>query len=221
MTFLSIDDIDKTIYEYIRREVVSQGFLPDILLPNYSDNRQVLKDSLANGQLIDVFAPAPWQSRDMKELSRFVIDRTDSIKGKIGGGALIEERYTEGGVEKIRIYRTPSVSRTLVYEVRFCTDNVEYELKAHEVIAKVFGFSKNVLCLSERPGTVALDMRIVWKGEYNATKYDFYERVFTYHVEDLFLDVTMTELDENYVPIKEIRLNIDENNQTIATELVT
>jgi hypothetical protein len=217
MTFLTIDDIDKSIYEHLRKEVVLMGYLPDILDADYEAQREVIRTS--KGQLIDVFAPAPWQSRDMKELSRFVIDRVDTIKGKLFGGGTIEERIIENGVERIKVFNLPDNSRTLVYEVRFATDNADYELLAHDIIAKVFGMIKRLSCLSEREGTEGLDFRIVWKGEYNASKYDFYERVFTFHVEDLFLEMHIEENERTFSPIVEIRVDIKENNQAIVTEI--
>lgn len=219
MTFLTIDDIDKSIYEHLRKEVVRLGYLPDILGADYEAQREAIRAS--KGQLIDVFAPAPWQSRDMKELSRFVIDRVDTLKGKLFGGGTVEERIVENGVERIKVYKMPENSRTLVYEVRFATDNADYELLAHDIVAKVFGMIKRLPCLSERLGTEGLDFRVVWKGEYNASRYDFYERVFTFHVEDLFLDMHIKEDERTFSPIIEIRVDIEENNQTqtIVTEI--
>lgn len=210
MTFLNIDDIDKTIYELIRKELVSLGLLPDILTSiNYNLDKQALKESLPNG-IIEVFGVSSWQNRDMKTLSRFVIDRTSILGGDIGGGGIVEEIIVNNGNEIINSYRLPS-SRNLTYEIRFSTDSQAYELLSNKIISSVFGQGLNKSCLSDREGTVELFFNPIVKGSYNVSSYDFYERVFTIEVKNVIIENDVIQLSETNVPIKSIGFKVKDN----------
>ena len=166
MTFLNLDDIDKTIFELIRKELVSLGLLPDSLTSvDYDLDKANLKAILPNGS-IEVFGVSSWQNRDMKMLSRFVIDRTEIKKGQIGGGGIIEDRHTENGQDVIRVYKLSS-SKNITYEIRFSTDSQEYELLSNSIISSTFGQNSNKLCLSERSETSELDFSVSFQGSYN------------------------------------------------------
>jgi len=100
--------IERSIYEAIRLEVVSQGYLPDIaaeeldgdppvLVPVYPNNQtgwdrwkedvETIKNS-SKGFVIEVFSGGTNQSRGVKKAPRIIMDPGNFLPGALGGDPL-------------------------------------------------------------------------------------------------------------------------------------
>ena len=210
MTFLNIQDVDRTVFELVRRELVRLGYIPDILLPNYEQNVLALQQSLAGG-IINVFGVGSWQSRGNLSGNRFVLDRVSVEKGRIGFGTLKEVKEIIDGQETYKVYKLPQYARDIVYELRFTTLYNNYQEIADHLVGRAFPESNYTKCLSQRQGTEGIDILICVDNSYDNSNQDFYERVYTITAKDLVLEQYVYEAKSvsngvayDFVPVTEI-----------------
>ena len=217
---LTLDDIDKTIYEAIRLQCVAYGLLPDILI---SSDYEADKTLIANekGGYIEVFGQGSWFARGKKMTNRFVIDRHTITKGDIGGGFTLTEEYvTESGEKRVRVWKAPQQSKDILYEVRFVGLDNTFELVSHQILSKALSDNKYINCLSGRENTADLKFQVYLQNSYDISNLEFHERVWNFKVTNIFF-YEGYEIIKDTVLIEEITYDIDNLNSNYHTEKIT
>lgn len=217
---LTLDDIDKTIYEAIRLQCVAYGLLPDITI---SSDYELEKNLIAaeRGGYIEVFGQASWFSRGKKMTNRFVVDRHTITKGDIGGGFTLTEEYVDdNGDTRVRVWKAPQQSKDILYEIRFVGLDNTFELVSHQILTKALSDNKYIKCLSGRENTADLEFQIYLQNSYDASNLEFHERVWNFKVPNIFF-YEGYEIIKDTVKIKEITYDIDNSNSNYYTEKIT
>lgn len=189
MTFLNLSDIDKTILTAVLNEVISAGYNLDVSLyaneAAYTAALDTLRATIPEKELIYVYGVSSAKAKGVKTSAQVIINRQRDELGLIGGDVKITEQNLDGTFNSVRL---PSNTVTLTYEIRVACEFVKYERIIFSCLSKALGMRKRIKCLSERTGTASLSFQIDKISEYDASSYDFIQKVYTYEVRDVFLE---------------------------------
>ena len=198
MIFLNTADIDRTIKTVIQLQVNSAGYYLDVTPYQTMNNGatqfpidlEALRQSLpqavdAEKQLIYVQGVGSAKARGEKRSAQITIDRKKRESGEIGADINIFEKNLDATYKK---YKLPANAITVTYEIRIACNLVEYDRIMFSCVSKALGTRRVLQCQSGRTGTENLTFRIDKVNEYDATNFDFIERVMQFEVRDVFLD---------------------------------
>ncbi len=151
---MTLQELDRTFYELLRRETVAKGYLPNWRTTAGSGsvkqaNFQAAKDALKlTGKTpIDIWGTSADVQRDTKAVNRIVVNRKSVIKGQRTNYGL--ERYVEdtsqplppSGVYPLKkVFAADTVIVT--YEIRTVTDKIEYDRVMYEIVSNALGLAR-------------------------------------------------------------------------------
>jgi hypothetical protein len=191
----TLEEIDRTLFEHIRRAVVEAGYLPDIT--QYTTEaawiaaRNTLRNNLPQKELIDVLGVSSSDDREEYTTSKIIINRTDETPGTIGGGIKQYENIaiTGGGfITKEQVL--PQFSTAITYEVKYNASNVTYERVISNIIYKVFD---KICYLSSVKSDGTLDVfkkiEIKMLQKFDTSNMAFMEKNIIFRIDNVFLSV--------------------------------
>jgi len=215
INIISLETLDRTIYEHLRRELVKRGHLPDITTFNSKETYKTAKNTIkgtTGKYLIEIFGLGASESRDKKQSHSIIINRKPIVPSELGGGTEyftpnkngeVIESYTKG--------KYPERSADVGYEVRIITNTVKVDRIITDVIFKALGWSKNIATIVD--GSHNLDtktVQCVFTGDVNVTSTDFIEKIYNYTLKEVWLDST-AEVYEGTIPVlKHIDIKVKE-----------
>jgi len=128
---MKLQEIDRSIFEKLRKVLVEAGLLPDITLyatpEEYNAAKDILRETLPDKQLIEIVSIGSSYDRGDKTSAKIIIDRKRESDGSIGAFGVTEyEAYTESGEDKFRKVKYPYSTKDVYYEIRFiCQSTVK------------------------------------------------------------------------------------------------
>ena len=215
---MTIDKIDRALYEEIRLRVVELGYLPDITLsPNaahYNAAKEALKLALPDHKLMEIYGVGSMAAKGESHVNRFSINRKSVLPGTVGAqGAILHEKYKDGGNnDRFRRMQYPDTMSTVVYEIRTITDSTKYERIMEDILRHVFGARMSIPPRNTDGSIVADDyLDIINNGGVNVSGVEnIIEWLFTYTIKDAWVG-ELRMLRDNIVPITSIEFGIYEN----------
>ena len=204
---MTLEELDRSIYEAIRLKIVSVGRLPDIKLyennpEGYTQAKNTLRDSLNDKTLIEVFGVGNSSSRDELINSRITINRGVIEEGNIGSFGVQE--YILKDNQKFDKVVLPSNTEDVNYDIRIFCSTISQERLIKSIIYKALGQKKYLKSyLTEE---VFLLTKV---GDSNVSATNLTEIIIKYVASDLFLNES--ELIETDIP-KMISANLKDEN---------
>lgn len=224
---MTLADIDRTIFEALRKAVVAEGFLPDITL--YADGRsyQTAVEDLAQNlkfkQPIYVLGVGAENSRDDKRPNRFVIDRMPLEPGTLGSFGVVNFAENEDGTSFTK-KESDSTTYDIKYEIRCISNSTYYDRIMQTILLTTFNKISYQFLVQ---GSIVTDEVILVRhlGAADMKAGDLLESIYTYQAEDIFITDGRT-LDDNIKKINRIdvdvspKINLDETGvNTLPSEL--
>ena len=126
---MTLENLDRTLFELIRKEVVRRGYLPDwslitgATLESRQKAYQIAKNELSsamNRQLIDVFTVTSGEFKDAKSKYRIAIERKQETQGT---------QFS---------FDAPYKTSNIEYDVRVISETVEYERLMQNIVKSCF-----------------------------------------------------------------------------------
>lgn len=207
---MTLEDLDRTIYEHIRLEVVRLGYLPDVTLyatPElYRNALESLQQTLKFKQIIDVLGVGAENSRDDKRPNRIIIDRLTITQGSLGsyGVTDFEKQPDDSFTKSQRNYSTQDIQ----YNVRCISNSAHYDRVLNQIIINVYN-RLNYKKVLENGILTDDEILITQTDARDVSSTDLLEKLFIYTVEDVYIgdDTTIgtdisgiTEIDTNVEP---------------------
>ncbi len=191
------EQLDRTIYELIRRELVSIGALPDRKILSPTQYAQALSILRAEGSLIELFGQGSLEARDKKEVSRITILRKNTQLGTLGANHISEFKPTLNEQDEVVSFdkmKQPTRSKNVVYEIRSIALSTQKERLMIQAISKALGFDYvnlvDPITLEDVEGELVL---LNMLGDVDVSVMDFTERLFTYAFMDIWVDEAIVE----------------------------
>jgi hypothetical protein len=235
---ITYDELDRGIFEPLRKAVVLAGLMPDVTLaanPDaYAISRTNLRASLAtaNLSLVEVFGVGSFNARNAATDSRIVIDRHVENKGTIGGwGTTYLEKTSGTGVNSIFTKkRNPSSSDDITYAIRTICKNTDMDRIMAGLLKSIIG-QLGFLYGVDSSGNNIPDkvFEINYVGMVDVSVKEYMERVYKFTAMDVFLEPetivqtgipVMTTVNfgiyalpetEGEIPLQEIQLGISQD----------
>lgn len=207
---VSLEIVDRTLFEYIRREVVTQGLLPDWRTFNVGtiNERQIAYEAAKSamresGELVEVYGVGSAKARGTKAISMITVDRKNVLNGSVGGSGVV---YTDNGDDTFSKHEMPDSTCNVIYEIRGICNTTASERKTAKALANVFG---------RRRGIKALDLFtedfdgehliIESQGSVSLNTDDFIEWVHTFQIVDAWIDEAVL-ISANIVPLTTVNI---------------
>jgi hypothetical protein len=206
----SLAQLDRTIYEHLRLEIVKAGYLPDITLftdgEGWQAARDTLRAALVGNELIDVFGVGAADERGEWTGAKIVINRTTEASGTIGAGLSVYKRIV-GGFEKTQL---PQTTTNITYEVIVTATGVRTERIMSEIVSRAFGRMKHIGVFNN-DGTISNEDKVFIRQtqKFDQSSLYFLQKNITFTLQDLFLlTETTEEMNGNIAQINSINFTI-------------
>lgn len=207
-------EVDRTLYEHLRRAVVVAGYLPDIAgfsdPAAYKAARIQLKSELGeHGRLIDIMGIAVRSDREAESACKVVIDCKEDSPGQLGGFPVTfyEKTVDAGADSKFSKKFYPDRSSDINYELRSVADSAKYDRIIRTIIKNTFKGRRYFKTVDEDGDFTEKEVFIESMGSVlvsskdsrgaDLSSRDAIERVFRFVVRDVFLE----EPEELYTDI--------------------
>lgn len=227
---LTLEILDRTINERLRKAVVIAGYIPDVtLFVGNAAGYKAAKDALrATVQLIEVFGEGSAEARDELTVNKIVITRKTGNPGSIGGfpSTKYESNGLTGTAERFTKYFYPHKSRDVHYEIRAITNTAKYERICEELIQDTFGERGYVIPVNpvtKADLTTEPRFLFVWDDCYDVSTTDLIEKVYKFHAKDVW--ITKLKIVDGYslnsiMPLLEIvaDVNVEGSQPTSPVE---
>lgn len=209
------ENVDRTLFELLRKGVVAAGYLPDVSLfagnPNgYKAAKLALQNSLPDKQLIEVFGVGSAEARDEKIVNKIVINRKREKQGTMGGFPSMRFTEYKNGLGQNRFKKEflPAYCKDVEYEIRFITNSTKYERVLSNIMDTVLGlraYSK----IYDNTGAQIPDEEILIEqtGDLDVSSTKLVERLFMYTVPDVWLQENKL-IQDNIVPMTTVSLGV-------------
>lgn len=201
MTIVEINytELDRTLFELIRRRLVVLDLLPDVTLYTTAEAFSAAKTAhtTAGKTLVEVFGTGSTASRDRKESHRIVINRKGTAEGTIGGRTVYYEpkEVEVGEPARFNKKRRPEETVMVNYEIRLVTNSTEVERKCSSAIFSALGIKRYVQMFNGNTFTNKSAL-LIFKGDAEVNSTDFIERLYMFGYLEIWLDNTSEDLGE-------------------------
>lgn len=223
INIISLEILDRTIYEHLRLELVKRGYLPDILAFGTKEEYNAAKEVINNTDgiyLVDIYGLGASDSRDKKHAHSIIVNRKPIIPSSLGGGTTYYTPNMNG--EEIENYtkgKYPERSADVGYEIRIITNSVKLDRILTDIIFKALGWSRDIHTMEKDSDDMGIKtVSCVFDGDVNVTSTDFIEKIYNYTLKDVWLDSTAVTYEGTIPVLKHI--NIDVKEQTSGEPII-
>lgn len=193
---VSLEELDRTLFEIIRKRIVELGYLPDIndftKPQDYKRAKQVIIDS--KGFCIDLHGVGTPAARGEVLVCDITIDRMDIEAGTLGGSPSTQYRKKVDGFYQKE--RTVAMSSNVDYEIRVVTNAVATERIILGMMYDLFNH-RAYYPVADMYRTEDDDRFLLFMsgGEQDVSSTDVRERLLKYTVSDVWLGSNKIILD--------------------------
>jgi len=225
--YFTYEEIDRTIFELIRLEIVRLGFLPDVtsyLTDNaaYQVAKNNLRNTLDDKQLIDIFGVGTTDARDEKTVNKITVRRKEAPKGTLGGFPVVEyDPITVGNtVTGFNKFKMPEHTKNIKYEIRYISRSVKFARIMSQIIEDTIGVRRYINPVkNDGSFDTVKNFFIEMSNEVDVSDDNVIEYLFTYDVKDVFIQrrrqintapivpLTTVNVKPNAINIEEIESN--------------
>lgn len=211
LPFVSVKEVDRAIFERLRKKVVAKGLYPDVATLTTADQLLTAKAAMrtAGKELIEVFGVGGWESKDEKGASKIVILHKGMTRGSLSGiGCFYYHQRLVNDVAVYDKYAYPDYSKNLRYEVRIiCTTAAAERVLLDIVETALGGFTRmNPVLDNSTPDMGRSFMLRVGDGV-NLTNSGIIEWMFQVEAEDVWLH-SGNKVRENIAPMTKVTMNL-------------
>lgn len=197
---MKLEDVDRTMYETLRAELVTAGLIVDITsFPADTDAYQVARRDLAQsnglGEVAELFGVGNPKKRDTKTNAKVTVNRKDQRPGAVGASPefkFLPVVDLQSGETTFNKYMMWDQTYSITYEIRTAARNVSMDRLLQQAIDRVFGLRRFIPCWSSitTAFTIAeedmLFVRLSQSAEVSSAE-DMIERVIRIEVDDVFI----------------------------------
>jgi len=130
---MTFDEIERAVFEVIRKKIVSLGYLPDIALYQPTDDvagyeaaKKAIRDS--GKKIIDIKGVGDPKARGELDYNSIFINRGDIADGSLGFKCTnFYEKIVEGEETYFNVYENASGTVDIEYQIGYITDDVNYD----------------------------------------------------------------------------------------------
>lgn len=187
---MTIESLDRTIYELLRLEFVRLGYLPDIAAMTDIAEYNAAKDTIRSEKdyVVEVMGVGNGQSRDAKALCMVTVDRPYLTQGAIGG-VLTYVTYKNPDGSFTRVAR-PASSSDVGYNVRVSGATAKMDRIMIAAVLRCLGY--NLATKAYNSDTNKFDsldwVYLEGNGYVDMSDGRYLDRLFTYGVKDVWVD---------------------------------
>jgi hypothetical protein len=224
---MTLTELDRTIFEHIRRSLVTEGYLPDVTTFQNIDDYVAAKQAIVDSglEVIELFGHGASDSRGKFGGNRITINRTGSETGATGGSPSEEFKRTGTGVgSTFTKIKYQDATKDISYEVRVIATSTLYERIAQDIIDYAFGERRYVLTVDEEGEFTADHVLLLNNGTVNLKSTEDYQEMMTkYEIKDVWVgreNITKT----NIKALSSITFSLylgREENSTEAIQIIT
>lgn len=192
-------DVERGLFEAIRKKIVDAGYLPDQVLYEgeedpeaaYEAAMEALRVTLPDKKLIEVFGIGSSRARDVLKDQFIVIEYYQTASGDIkGGDSVIFTKYDKEIDEdtteaRFRKEAAPPRSSNITYEIRYFTDTAQYDRIIDALIREALGYDEKYIPTIKADGTEGQSMYVVYSGDVDLTTGRQMEKMLRYVCMDL------------------------------------
>lgn len=205
---ITLEMLDRSIFELLRKKVVLKGFLPDIVANPTSAQYKAAKDILrASTPLIDVCGVGYAEDRNEKSINKIVISRVSSDRGALGGWGLsyFEEYQNVQGDTRFKKYSLPDQQRSINYQIRIISTSARFDRIMDTIVTGTLGMNRQHKGVANDGSDTDKTFDMLFIGDADVSIPEVWERVYSYRVPDIFIGEEEDYLlNENIVPLQTV-----------------
>ena len=222
---ITLETLDNTLLEYIRRKAVSSGLYPDWrALSHITDDRlkqqafEDAKKAITNSgkDLIEVYNVGSSRSRHVKGFNKIILNRTNISLGSVG--ATHRSYYVPQGSHFIK-KNYPNSTHNIEYDIRLVCNNSKYERIMHDIILGALGTRKSLPTLLADNTFKGSYVNIENTGNVNLSSDEFIEYVYKFSILDVWLDNSTLMDTITIAPITQLRVATNINTGTSSSTI--
>ncbi len=206
--YFDLSKVDRGIYEAIREEAVSQGYLPDVLVANTKSlyDAAIANIKTSGKQPIDLYGVGSWKAKSEKRYNAIILRRTARNLSSLGHHG--EVFYEDDGNGRYNKVRTPFETATLSYTVTLLCDDVVNERILQDIVYKALGVMKPIKGMNPDGTKTENDFTIFRAAVIDQSGEDFIEVIINYNTSEIFLQENEI-LEGNIAKIQTINFEIN------------
>ncbi|WP_338761831.1 hypothetical protein WAF17_16360 [Bernardetia sp. ABR2-2B] len=202
--YFELAQLDRAFYDYLRRRLVENGYLPDIATLSESNYKTQMQSMASSQKVIEIFGVGSIKARGRVDVNKVVIDRIDISPADIGAYNTKYYKKTSETTYEKRV--RPSMTYNVTYQIGYVTDDTIEDRKLMDLILSTFGamgcknginpdFSKTENYFHYR--------QVDFKDNSDG---DYFEKIFRYSVQNVFIYQDTIE-DTNICVLKDIDID--------------
>lgn len=203
--YFELSQLDRAFYDYLRRGLVENGYLPDISMLSEADYKTQMMSMTANQKVIEIFGVGSIKARGKVDVNKIVIDRIDLSVADIAGTHTKYHKRTSATSYQ-RLSR-PSGTYNVTYQVGYVTDNTTEDRKILDLILSTFGTIGCKNGINEDFSKTENYFHYKQTDFKDRSDGDYFEKVFRYTVSNVFIYSDTVE-EENIGVLKDIDIEI-------------
>lgn len=190
---MTLAQLDRTIFEYLRLELVLAGYLPAYPVTGVLDGQEWEAALLAHtGTLVEIFGVGVPTNRGSKEGNRIVINRKTMEIGGLGGNTTYFEKNEPNNPLSTFTKRIRGLqSYNVFYEIRSVSADVKTDRIITELIIKVLGAGRYLAMFKDGPNVLrefdTNRLLLRWNGTADIRATDQLEQMHKYYFEDVWI----------------------------------
>lgn len=188
---MSLEAVDRGIFEQLRKKVVALGYLPDITNYTteeaYADAKVTYRENRADKTIIEVFGVGNSQSRQEKTDSKITVDRVglkESTTITYGG-----TKYYKNQDDTFTKVKLPDTPYDVDYEIRIISTTAKMDRVLNSIVLSVCGSTGKyiplILPTGEQSSTDGFIIK--FNGSVDISKEVFIERVFRITAQEIWI----------------------------------
>lgn len=212
---MTTDQLDNTIFELIRLELVRQGYLPDQLLysteQEFTDAKQALIDNSTDDdfRIITLHNVGSNEARGESHYPKILIDREEEPEGDLGAHGITEfQEINVDGEDRFQEVGLPTSSSEVVYELTTGTESRRYEVIMDQIIRNALkNMTQHQIFVEDDNAFTGETFFMKREQKIDLSTSELIEKQIRYRASDLWLEDCVLQ-EGTYSPITEINVDI-------------
>lgn len=212
----SLQDLDRTLFEYLRLEIVRLGYLPDwkALTGTLAERKALYEQQKATikqqkGVVIDIFSQGSGESLGAKDVAMiYILRKTVTNSDEVASWGIRNIEKIEN-TANYRITKYPARAKDVMYEIRLFTDTTKIERVIFDAVFAALGELSFKALWDSVTGSFLTDCTaFICFNAYNSIELETgVEYVLNYSVKDVYVTPFLT-IEETVVPISTVNIEI-------------